>query len=346
MHRRGITIIELLVSMSIIALICAMIAPAVQSSREMARKLECLNHLKQLGTAFNSFEATHRRFPGIDSEAPVQPTSMGLVPVVYFEHRASWLSVHSQLLGHLEQGATAKKIDRSESLPSGYTPPASALNASLLETDLPVFKCPSDAVPHGGNSYRVSVANHTYPIVVRGSPDAAFPWNSAYVGDAQPVFGGWRTDHFLDGLSHTAFASERIVGDGDDGTYQSARDVAIRAMASVPEEPPDAVAAACDFGPSSMSGHVSHLGWTWLYAGFGHTQYNHVLTPNSRKPDVGVSNGLLSIYYGAITARSHHKGGVNLLLGDGAAKFVADSIDLKVWRALATIAGNEVVGDL
>jgi type II secretory pathway pseudopilin PulG len=345
MHRRGITIVELLVSLSIVALIFAMIAPAVQSARETARKLECLNHLKQFGAALNSFETANRRFPGIDSEASVQPISMGLGPIAY-EHRPLWLSVHSQLIGHLEKAATAKKIDRSEPQPSGYTPPTSALNASLLDADVPVFKCPSDAVPRGGNSYRVSVANHSYPIVVRGSPDAAFAWDWAYVGDAQPAFVGWQTAHFLDGLSHTAFASERIVGDGDDGAYQSACDVAIRAMASVPQEPPDAVAAACDFGPSSMSGHVSHLGWTWLYAGFGHTQYNHVLTPNSRKPDVGVSNGLLSIYYGAITARSFHKGGVNLLLGDGSAKFVADSIDQKVWRALATIAGNEVVSDL
>ncbi len=345
MHRSGFTVVELLVSLTIIALIIAMLAPAVQSSRETARRLECLTRLKQFGTALSSFEATHRRFPGIDSEAPVQPVSMSFGPPS-FEHRASWLSVHAQLLGHFEQGTTARKVDRSEIQPLSYTPPTSVLNASLLETDLPVFKCPSDSVPRGGNSYRVSVANHTYPIVVRGSPDAAFPWNWAYVGGAQPLFGGWRTDHFLDGLSHTAFASERIVGDGNDGAYQSARDVAIRAMASVPEEPPDAVAAACDFGPSSMSGHVSHLGWTWLYAGFGHTQYNHVLTPNSRKPDVGVSNGLLSIYYGAISARSFHNGGVNLLLGDGGAKFVANSIDLKIWRALATIAGDEVVSDL
>lgn len=346
MRRHGITIVELLVSLSIIAVIFAMITPAVQSARETARKLECLNHMKQFGAALNSFEAANRRFPGIDSESPVQPISIGLGPIAY-EHRALWLSVHSQLLGYLEQETTAKKINRSELQPSGYTPPSSTLNASLLDTDLSVFKCPSDSVPRGGNSYRVSVANHTYPIVVRGSPDAAFAWDWAYVGDVQPAFAGWRDAHFLDGLSHTAFASERIVGDGDDGAYQSARDVAIRVMASVPQEPPDAVAAACDFGPSSMTGHVSHLGWTWFYAGFGHTQYNHILTPNSRKPDVGVSNGpLLSIYYGAITARSFHKGGVNLLFGDGAAKFVADSIDLKIWRALATIAGNEVVSDL
>ncbi len=331
--------------MAVIALLCAMLAPAVQSSRETARRLECLSHLKQFGTALSSFEATHRRFPGIDSEAPVQPSSVGL-GLTSFDHRASWLSVHSQLLGHIEQETTAKKIDRSEMQPSGYTPPTSVLNASLLEMDLPLFRCPSDDVPRGGNSYRVSVANHSYPVVVRGSPDAAFTWDWAYAGDAQPVFVGWQSAHFLDGLSYTAFASERIVGDGDNGAYQSARDVAIRAMASVPQEPPDAVAAACVFGPSSMTAHVSHLGWTWLYAGFGHTQYNHVLTPNSRKPDVGVSNGLLSIYYGAITARSLHKGGVNLLLGDGSAKFVADSIDQTIWRALATIAGNEVISDL
>jgi prepilin-type processing-associated H-X9-DG protein len=47
--------------------------------------------------------------------------------------------------------------------------------------------------------------------------------------------------------------------------------------------------------------------------------------------------------YAAITARSYHPGGVNVLLGDGSVRFVKDSIDGRTWRALGTIAGNEAI---
>jgi prepilin-type processing-associated H-X9-DG protein len=47
--------------------------------------------------------------------------------------------------------------------------------------------------------------------------------------------------------------------------------------------------------------------------------------------------------YAALTARSHHPGGVNALFGDGSVRFVKSTIDGMVWRALGTVAGGEVV---
>jgi prepilin-type processing-associated H-X9-DG protein len=69
--------------------------------------------------------------------------------------------------------------------------------------------------------------------------------------------------------------------------------------------------------------------------------YNHVLPPNSRIPDC-MDSTWDHFSEGAITARSLHAGGVNAVFADGAAKFVADTIDLKVWRALGSINGGEV----
>jgi prepilin-type processing-associated H-X9-DG protein len=47
--------------------------------------------------------------------------------------------------------------------------------------------------------------------------------------------------------------------------------------------------------------------------------------------------------YSAITARSYHPGGVNTLFGDGSVRFVKNTLEFRVWRALGTIAGGEVV---
>ncbi|MFO0950275.1 MAG: H-X9-DG-CTERM domain-containing protein [Isosphaeraceae bacterium] len=48
--------------------------------------------------------------------------------------------------------------------------------------------------------------------------------------------------------------------------------------------------------------------------------------------------------FAAVTARSYHPGGVNMLLGDGSVRFAKSTTDGLVWRALGTVAGGEVVG--
>ncbi|MEX1232361.1 MAG: DUF1559 domain-containing protein [Planctomycetaceae bacterium] len=93
--------------------------------------------------------------------------------------------------------------------------------------------------------------------------------------------------------------------------------------------------------PSANPPHDSYGGSSWLFGGWRHTWYNHIRTPNSPGWDcaTGVGGG------GAVTARSFHFGGVNIVLGDGSGRFVSDSIDLAVWRALASRKNGEVIGD-
>jgi prepilin-type processing-associated H-X9-DG protein len=154
-----------------------------------------------------------------------------------------------------------------------------------------------------------------------------------------------RDADFRDGLSNTVFFSERVVGDGDPNRFDPWRDI-FCAQPAVGFCGPQVAIAYCSTWVLPDSLHDSYCGLTWLFGGWQHTWYHHLMPPNSRIPDC--NDGCFYVaggYFGLDTARSEHPGGVNVVHGDGSVRFIAEQINLDVWRAISTRAGSEIAAE-
>jgi prepilin-type N-terminal cleavage/methylation domain-containing protein/prepilin-type processing-associated H-X9-DG protein len=129
-HRAGFTLIELLVVIAIIAILIALLVPAVQKVRASAARLQCQNNLKQIGLGMHNYAGTYRGFP------PSRTTG-GVVTAPYYPNQHSWSAA---LLPFIEQTAAFNL----------YTYKANwnaAVNYAAIQTYQPVFSCPSTPNP-------------------------------------------------------------------------------------------------------------------------------------------------------------------------------------------------------
>ncbi len=60
---RGVTVLELMVSVAVIGVLVTLLLPAAQSAREAARRTQCKSNLRQMGLALQNYESSHRQFP-------------------------------------------------------------------------------------------------------------------------------------------------------------------------------------------------------------------------------------------------------------------------------------------
>jgi prepilin-type N-terminal cleavage/methylation domain-containing protein len=318
LRRRGFTLIELLVVIAIIAILVALLLPAVQQVREAARKSQCQDHLHNLVIAMHSYEVSHKYYPyGWQAE------------VAGAKHRRDcW---YQRLLPFVEQSPLSQlyEADKTEYIHN--------ITNNIVRSTPEVFSCPS--VPNnpslGGNggviafqgNYAVCAGIGATRTINAAAGTFTITNPTIITADAGGMFGT---------------NSRRSPVDATDGTSN-----VIYMGEGISRG--NSVAAWGELG--GYWGGAPHGSYGFSTAEVPNTSVPDRLysckattfpaAPNGAPCENGNASGLPGRWN---FARSFHPGGVHAVMGDGKVNFFSDNIDRNMWQKLGVRDDAMVVG--
>jgi prepilin-type N-terminal cleavage/methylation domain-containing protein len=316
-RRRAFTLIELLVVIAIIAVLIGLLLPAVQKVREAANRMQCGNNLKQLGLAVLAYHDRSGTFP-VDSLYSYDPTLPNW----------SWLA---HILPDIEQGNLYNAANIGSSAPNN-------INQSLVQiaTDVKTFICPSDPdaskgpVSHPSNFDMLDPALGplTYSVTCYRA-NMGSNWGGGPPGS--PLW--WGTDPqwcVPDATNSNPSTSYDGCGAGNGviwGNLKPLRMADIR----------DGTSGTLMIG-EALVGQDYQNAWCHMDNAYATCAY----PPNAVNPATGQSYPP-DQWWNRYAFTSAHTGGVQFALVDGSVHFIANDINLAVFRALGTRRGGEAV---
>jgi len=373
----GFTLVELLVVIAIIGILIALLLPAVQAAREAARRMQCTNHLKQLGLALHNYHDASKTFP------------VNAVQYTYY-YMYPRLSASVALLPYMEQQALYDDIgtipnDGNYSCAVGTVLGSNKATRIAWYAQVPTFVCPSSGSVRRDRATEEGPGITNYMFSSGDWPDAGtYYYGSSSLADrinppgyaynnrsVFPVLGrGWKnTGGVVDGTSNTIAMSEKIVptdsGVGAQVKLAVANNIAAAVAGTAAGDTPTTAGDpdVCN-GPAVRNGKYyvvastpEGAGLRWADGLPGYSTFSTILPPNSPScygqggPEWRVMNA----------ATSNHTGGVNALRFDASVSFVSDTISAVtagrpssyavsggmspygVWGAMGSINGGESV---
>lgn len=360
---KGFTLVELLVVIAIIGVLVGLLLPAVQAAREAARRMSCSNNFKQIGLAIHNYHSAFKQLPnhgtGTNSTAGnYNSNNWGGDPDAGGGQSARSLSFLVGLTPFIEQQAIWEQISNPLNIkldgttmtspwnPMGPNPDFT--NAYLpWQTEISGFRCPSDpgtGLPaQGRTNYAACYGDGSYRMS-KTSPDDRGRTNVEFAtGQNASHRGMFKLRNkmafrdVLDGLSNTIMAGEIATDLGDVDARTDPR----RAGTSE-DSPPTTTGGSVYSNPSvCYDGFVDPLrpqfwaaatgsaanerrGMKWASCYMRYSTFVTILSPNS--PVCGHHSVLIE-RDGTMSTSSRHQGGTHVLMGDGAVKFVTDSIE-------------------
>jgi prepilin-type N-terminal cleavage/methylation domain-containing protein len=341
--RRGFTLIELLVVIAIIAILVALLLPAVQQVREAARKSQCQDHLHNIVIAVMSYEGAFKSLPPLliadyhnykltSAATPAAVLGHRLAPTV---DQPNW-AWSGMILPFLEGkpvydtlGIGTRRADEAWIAASWGGASNAVTNA--FQTPMSVYICPSDNIPRGGlvntSARRCdgrNTAGLSYPAVNRGAGTGGASDNVAIVKDpswaqsaAFRIDVSTRLAQITDGVSNTLFFGERAWQYNDKNNP---------GQKTAPRSGLAFIARGSTAGSTSNNCGNFNCGVADAGGSLGAYPLNDFNDNRSRT--------LFS---------SQHPGGVQFAIGDGKVTFISENADINTLRRLASISdGNPV----